>query len=164
MTARDCGCGRVSAMAKLAPSLAHRFLFLSKGECRSSSDGVAYTWFSPFGERNHAPTDMAATTTSPMKTLQLQADLCKLLMLLLHYPWGARRPEGGERQHTRWPFLSCKQEEGRRAGSVAGCFNRGLMGSSSSSSGNWLQWRLAGDAARVAELSPAPDCACLVIS
>ena len=30
-----------------------------------------YVWFSPLGERNHAPTDMATTMIKPMKTLYL---------------------------------------------------------------------------------------------
>lgn len=35
-------------------------------------EGVAYTWFSPLGEKNHAARPMATHTTRPMMTLQLR--------------------------------------------------------------------------------------------
>lgn len=44
------------------------------GETEISRDvGDTHTWFSPLGDRNHAPTHMAAMMNRPMKMLHLEA-------------------------------------------------------------------------------------------
>ncbi|KAI1288213.1 hypothetical protein F5Y03DRAFT_94685 [Xylaria venustula] len=40
------------------------------------SNGATHVWFSPLGDRNHAPTHMAATMTRPMKMLYLYHVSC----------------------------------------------------------------------------------------
>lgn len=46
-----------------------------RGECKELPEdaGNTHTWFSPFGDRNQAPTHMAAMMNRPMKMLHLEA-------------------------------------------------------------------------------------------
>lgn len=62
------------------------------GRDRISRDvGNTYTWFSPLGDRNQAPTHMAAMMNRPMKMLHLEAQRqhMRAAVSLYHaYAWG----------------------------------------------------------------------------
>lgn len=60
--------------------LIHAFLRLGIGVhgiaawVRRDAMGTTYVWFSPLGDRNHAPMHMATTMTAPMKMLYLYVE------------------------------------------------------------------------------------------
>lgn len=48
--------------------------------------GATHTWFSPLGDRNHAPTHMAAMMNRPMKMLHLEAERQRMQTSNVHSP------------------------------------------------------------------------------